>query len=113
MTRADRRRGDPCVHSGSLREGKVLWTFHVQLRLTGRSMSREAILEAVDSYELVESYPEDKYLPSYLVLGRTAREAFHVLFAADAGGANVRVVTAYRPSLDEWEPDLRMRRRRS
>lgn len=96
-----------------IRKGKVLWTFHVQMRLRGRSISREAILEAVDSYELVESYPEDKYLPSYLVLGGTAREAFHVLFAADVGGANVRVVTAYRPSLDEWEPDLRTRRRRS
>lgn len=91
----------------------MLWTFHVRMRLRGRSISRERILQAVESYEIVESYPEDKYLPSYLVLGRTAEEAFHVLFAADVTGANVRVVTAYRPSWDEWEPDLRTRRRES
>jgi len=36
---------------------------------------------------------------------------FHVLFAADVEGDNVRVVTAYYPSLEEWEEDLKTRRR--
>ena len=64
----------------------------------------------LDSYEIIEAYPGDKYLPSYLVLGRSAGEAFHVLFAADLDGDNVRVVTAYRPSEGEWEDDLKTRR---
>lgn len=46
------------------RAGRVLWTYHVNLRLKGRFVSREFILNAVDSYELVEAYPGDKYLPS-------------------------------------------------
>lgn len=103
--------GDPLQFiRNCVRERRVLWTFHVRMRLRGRSISRETILEAVDSYEIVESYPEDKYLPSYLVLGRTAERAFHVLFAADVTGGNVRVVTAYRASRDEWKQDLRTRR---
>ena len=73
---------------------------------------REFILDAVDSYEIVESYPGDKYLPSYLVLARRPGDAIHVLFAADLEGNNVRVVTAYRPSPDEWDDDLRTRRSR-
>jgi hypothetical protein len=40
----------------------------------------------VDSYEIVESYPDDKYLPSYLVLARPAGDAIHVLFATDCRG---------------------------
>ncbi len=80
------------------------------MRLRGRFIPRQAILAAVESYEMIESYPEDKYLPSYLVLARSAGEAFHVLFAADTERGNVRVVTAYRPSEDEWEEDLRTRR---
>lgn len=71
---------------------------------------REAILAAVATYELIESYPGDKYLPSYLLLGRHGPDAFHVLFAADVEGDNVRVVTAYRPDALEWEADLRTRR---
>ena len=80
------------------------------MRLSGRFILREAILHAVESYEMIEVYPADKYLPSYLVLGRSAGEAFHVLFAADVEGDTVRVVTAYRPSADEWEDDLKTRR---
>jgi hypothetical protein len=58
----------------------------------------------VNSYEIVESYPEDKYLPSYLLL---AASKFHVQFAADVEGDNVRVVTTYLPNPDEWESDLK------
>ncbi|HXV60469.1 MAG TPA: DUF4258 domain-containing protein [Vicinamibacteria bacterium] len=85
---------------------KVYWTYHVNMRLAGRYLARNEILDAVESYEIVESYPEDKYLPSYLVLGASS---FHVLFAVDVEGDNVRVVTAYRPDPDEWEPDLKTR----
>jgi hypothetical protein len=60
---------------------------------------------------MVEEYPEDKYLPSYLLLGRQGEAAFHVLFGADIEGQNVRVVTAYYPSAEEWEANLKMRRR--
>ncbi len=82
------------------------------MRLQGRYIAREAILNAVDTYELVESYPEDKYLPSYLVLADDGGAPFHVLFATDIAGDNVRVVTAYRPSASEWEADWKMRRKR-
>jgi hypothetical protein len=61
----------------------------------------------VESYEIVEAYPEDKYLPSYLILGSNE---FHVLFAVDWKGDNVRVGTAYRPDPTEWSPDLKTRR---
>lgn len=90
-----------------VRERKIYWTYHVNMRLAGRYLTRDEILDAVDSYEIVESYPEDKYLPSYLVL---AASKFHVQFAADVKGENVRVVTAYRPDPKEWESDLKRRR---
>ncbi len=95
-----------------VRSGRLLWTYHVNLRLKGRFVRREGILDAVDTYDIVESYPDDKYLPSYLVLARLPGDAVHVLFAADLEGNNVRVVTTYRPSPDEWADDLKTRRPR-
>ena len=89
---------------------RILWTYHVNMRLKGRFIPCKAILDAVDSYEIIEAYPEDKYLPSYLVLARSADDVFHVLFAVDVEGDNVRVVTAYRPSPEEWEANLKTRR---
>ena len=84
----------------------------MNLRLKGRFVSRQTILDAVDLYEMVESYPDDKYLPSYLMVARLTEDAIHVLFATDVRGDNVRIVTAYRPSPDEWEDDLKTRRAR-
>ena len=81
------------------------------MRLGGRFIARERIISAAESYEIVEAYPEDKYFPSYLLLGRQGEEAFHVLFGTDVEGQNVRIVTAYYPSLDEWEMDPKIRRR--
>lgn len=94
-------------------EREVYWTYHVNMRLAGRYISRDEILEATDSYEIIESYPQDKYLPSYLVWAKSERGPFHVLFAADVGGNNVRIVTAYRPNPDEWESDLKSRKKQT
>lgn len=90
-----------------VRRRAIYWTYHVNMRLDRRHISREEILAAVDSYQLVEAYPEDKYLPSYLVL---ASGTFHVLFAIDTEGDNARVATAYRPDPDEWEPGFLRRK---
>lgn len=70
------------------------------------------ILNAIDTFELIETYPDDKYLPSYLLYGRCEGEEFHVLFAVDVQEQNVRVVTAYRPDKSDWGRDLRWRRRK-
>lgn len=93
-----------------LREGHILWTYHVNMRLGERFIARETIVAASASYEIVEEYPEDKYFPSYLLLGQQESVGFHVLLGVDVPGHNVRVVTAYYPDLEEWEADLKTRR---
>lgn len=93
--------------------GRMVWTYHIGRRLEKRTIGRSAIVASTDTYEAVESYPDDKYLPSYLVLARHEGEAFHALFGADIDHRNVRVITACRPSSDEWEAGLRTRRRES
>jgi hypothetical protein len=93
-----------------VRQGKVFWTYHVNMRLRGRFIHRQAILRSNESYEILEEYPKDKYLPSYLVYSEYQGDIFHILFAVDLEGVNVRVVTAYRPNPEEWEEGFRTRR---
>lgn len=59
-----------------IRGGRILWTYHVNMRLGQRFVARETIIHAADSYEIVEAYPEDKYFPSYLVLGQEGERGF-------------------------------------
>jgi len=61
--------------------------------VAGSFQSSSVILQ-INGYEIVESYPDDKYLPSYLLLGQAAGRQFHALFAVDVDGDNVRIVTA-------------------
>jgi hypothetical protein len=93
-----------------VRQGKVLWTYHVNMRLIGRFIPRRFIVESHADYEIIEEYPKDKYFPSYLVYSEYHGDVFHVLFATDVEGDNVRIVTAYRPSPEEWQEDFKTRR---
>lgn len=93
-----------------LKARRVLWTYHVNMRLKEKSIARETILRAAGSFEIIEEYPSDKYLPSYLLLGSRDGDPIHVLFATDVKSDNVRVVTAYRPDPDKWEEGFRTRR---
>ena len=90
---------------------RIYWTFHVNMRLKGRYIPRRVIIESVESFEIIEAYPADKYLPSYLIFSRHEDSVFNVLFAVDVAGENVRIITTYRPNPEEWEADLRIRRR--
>jgi hypothetical protein len=57
-----------------LRERKILWTYHVHMRLQGRSLNREEIIGGIATLEIIEAYPQDKYLPSYLLYGKGGDE---------------------------------------
>ena len=93
-----------------VREGKVFWTYHVNMRLKHRFIRREAILESHASYEILEKYQEDKYFPSYLVRSVYGADTIHIVFAVDKEEGNVRIVTAYLPNPAEWDEDFRTRR---
>ena len=95
---------------GYVEQRRILWTYHVNIRLAARFIPREAILGSTGSFEIIESYPEDKYLPSYLVRAKHEGTVFHVLFATDVEHGSVRIVTAYWPDPGEWEDNLRKRR---
>lgn len=95
-----------------VREKRVFWTWHANMRFQGRFISREEILDAVFSYEIIEAYPKDKYMPSYLVYAKQGEMIFHILFAVDVPGVNVRVITAYRPRPEEWSHDFKRRKKK-
>ena len=94
-----------------VRRGKIYWTYHVNMRLHERYIPRTWILNSTDSYEIIEKYPEDKYLPSYLVYARHDRQIFHIHIALDENHDMVRIITTYKPSQDKWEVDGKTRRK--
>ena len=93
-----------------VKKQKIYWTYHVNIRLKQRYISRNAILNAVDGYEIIEKYPDDKYLPSYLIYAEYEKHIFHILFAVDTQEENIRIITSYYPNPEKWDARLKKRR---
>ena len=82
------------------------------MRLQQRGLDAETLGNAIASLEIIEAYPDDKYLPSFLLRGEHKGAVFHAQIATDVEGDNIRVVTMYTPDPDEWDERLRKRRAR-
>jgi hypothetical protein len=64
---------------------------------------------AIHRGEVIEVYSADRPFPSCLILD-VAHEPLHVVAAIDPDTRVCHVVTAYRPDLDNFEPDYKTRR---
>lgn len=82
----------------------------MSMRLQQRSLRSDFLVNGAKSLEIIESYPDDKYLPSFFLRGEYDGTVFHAQIAVDVDGGNVRVVTMYCPRPDDWDPGLRIRR---
>lgn len=68
------------------------------------------LLKGADSLEIIEAYPDDKYLPSFLLRGESEGQVFHAQIATDVNDRNVRIVTMYLPAPEDWDSGFRSRR---
>ena len=89
--------------------GKIKWTAHGLERLQERDISTDDIKECIEKGEIIEDYPDDFPSPSALVFGHTvAGRVLHVVVGTD--DEYIYIVTAYYPTTDKFESDLKTRR---
>jgi len=94
-----------------IKRRKIHWTYHVNMRLKERFIPRKAILSSVDTYEIIEEYPKDKYLPSYLIYSKYENQIIHVQIAIDLKNDSITIVTTYKPTIDKWMENFKIRRK--
>ena len=86
-------------------------TMHGRRRMNERGILLGDVMSAVDRGEIIEIHPEDYPFPSCLVLGLSIRETYlHAVVSLNEG--YIYLITAYFPSPDEWEPDMKTRRKK-
>lgn len=88
--------------------GTPIYTAHAALRVVERRISGEEIVESILDGVVIEDYPEDKYGPSCLIMGRCA--SGRVLHVQVTYPPLIKIITAYSPSSTDWEEDWRTRR---
>lgn len=86
-------------------------TEHARIRLYERHLCIDDIVNGINTGEIIKQYPEDKPLPSCLVLGYSVKlESIHIVVSCDTDF--IYLITAYFPDPDMWENDLRTRKGR-
>ncbi len=95
---------------GYCRIGQVIYSKHFMDRCRERSIRLEEAEAAILTGYVIEEYPDDYPFPSCLVLGvDSGHNSLHVVCAQ--GEDRLYMISAYRPSPDKWEPDMRTRKK--
>jgi len=90
---------------------KILFLPHAvqQMSRPERLISAAEVRHVVDMGAVIEDYPEDLRGHSCLLLGEgTDHRPLHVVCAPKA--EYLAIITAYLPSRDQWEDDMRTRK---
>lgn len=92
---------------------RALFTSHAldQMNLQERMISPHEVYEAIESDEIVEDYPNDPRGHTCLIMGKTrVGRVIHLVCAPKTD--YLAIITAYVPSLIEWELEFRRRKRK-
>ncbi len=89
----------------------VKWSTHCLERMQERDISRDDVRSCVLRGEIIEDYPNDYPYPSCLIFGHTTQDrVLHIVIGTDE--VTAYVITAYYPSTDKFEADLKTRKER-
>jgi len=88
----------------------LILTKHIIQRFEERGIILADVRKVILQGEIIEQYPEDYPFPSCLLLGLSINgEYLHACVASNH--ENIFVITAYHPGPDEWESDLKTRKK--
>ena len=93
-----------------IRRGLVEYSLHATRQLIARNITPEEVAQSVLAGEMIEDYPQDKYGPSCLLLGRTLNQRVLHVQCTHPSRPLVKVITAYEADPAEWDEALKLRK---
>lgn len=91
------------------RAENIVVSLHGQLRLNERNITVDDVMQAIDTGEIIEQYPDDFPFPSCLILGLSVNGTYiHIVVSMNDG--KIYLITAYIPNSEKWESDFKTRK---
>src|SRR3989338_4196608 len=97
----------------NIEKGHVQWQRHALERIFQRGIKRKNAFDVLDRGEIIEEYLDDKPWPSALFLGWVDGRPLHVVAAYSRHLQKTAIITVYEPSLEYFESDFKIRRRKN
>ena len=89
---------------------RIIWTKHCLNRINQRDILILDVKTAIENGTIVEYYYEDYPYPSCLIIGKdTSDNIIHIVCGINRN--SVYMITAYYPDSNEWEEDMKTRRK--
>ena len=101
---------DKGLIEAAIENNNIEWQLHALERMMERGILRSNVKDVLLSGKIIEEYPDDKPLPSALLLGSVNEQPLHVVTAYDAKSECCFIITAYKPDLEHFESDFKTRR---
>lgn len=89
-------------------KNSIQWSLHALKRMRKRKITSDEVINCIQNGEIIEEYPDDRPLPSCLVLGMADKRILHIVVGC--GDEYISIITAYEPDITEWEPDFKTRK---
>jgi hypothetical protein len=83
-------------------DGRFEFSVHAFRRAVERNISDMEIRQAGGRADIIESYPDDKYLPSCLVFGFTDKNRPLHLHLCYIDSNMLKIITLYEPAPELW-----------
>ena len=90
---------------------KVVYRYHAMQRMVERNISKADIQQALTNGEIIKTYPDDKPLPSLLVLGKAGTRFIHIVAALDRQDNSLIIISAYEPDKVLWWDNFKTRKK--
>ena len=84
----------------------------VELSIENSQLAKDEIIQAINTGEIIESYPDDRPMQSCLIMGLVNSRPIHVVVAYEDENEMVFVITVYEPDIKNFDDDLKTRRKK-
>ncbi len=94
------------------RAGRIKFKKHALIRLVERKIKIYEVEEALNDATIIASYPGDKPLESFLILGFARnKKPLHLVVALDEENKYLWIITVYEPDQNQWNDSLTKKRK--
>ena len=94
----------------SVKSSGIFWKDHILQRMKQRNITVSEVLQALNKFEVIEEYRDDRPFPSYLVMGYAGTKPLHIVAAVNIEDYEIHLITVYIPDSAIWDSGYRRRK---
>ena len=90
---------------------RIVFSNHAVKQMFQRDISIEDIKIALNDFEIINNYSDDKPYPSKLIFSMVNNRPIHIVYSKNIDDNTIIIITVYEPNFDIWQKDFKTRKK--